>query len=1098
MSTPFPRSLRYHGNRLNCDDGYDEPDLRVASMRFLLTQTRAVSETQTRLVRVGDRSFRIWSPNSPRAPYYPGPIRSGFFPTTPVDRSFRRYDGHVGRHDNLYVPQYRRLEAAHWPFMRRATSVAAHDDLAPAYADLSQHWEDIPGGRNRGRLSNVYLKSLSALNARLDDAMLATRDQWKPTVEIWDARPSVACLSTVQALEQVGSWDEAVDLGVAVQRSVREKDAWCQYVATWGRFVHTPMEELLFVRHPPANDQLVGVWLNGMEEVPAVRYLAAGVPCFVIHEYRPGTVHTNWGNTAPERRDFFQDTEAARLVGDRNPYQKLAQRLGFAGIKRRDIEGSFLGPLPAEGYPDYSSLSYVRDYTRTIRIRASSPARIPIMQSQGLAPTEMSSAGPSTSENQSASAAVARPATPTLERRVLDARRHPWVVPPPIAIAPQGQKWSDWVLKRWEESTAWVFMGRRQDIATKSTWFDRSRCRRLHFGHFSTIPGVLEWQTFGAPVPQFPFMHPDGRGGAKPKSKSIWMYPTERPEKGTTGRTMGQPDAQRLPLLPQQESSDPTDTDVPMEVEPAGTPAEEESVDDDLGGMDLDDSDAEDSSTRIVVIDGLSTESSTSSFHEVTRSLFFRAGVSPLKVVWHAGRMWVLMKDVREGQRAMGALAELAGDRRISFGWEGEYSRAVGLSNDIWIGSNSEGDRAAPAPTSSSEAIATPPLVESLDAPRTATLAETIPADSVPVSAGSALEAVGLHTSAIADSPMEDSLEAPRAPLEPLEKSPVAPRVDEPSRPPAVNEPAMNSDVARQLGDEGIFRLFAPSLRALTRKPSSPLRLPPSAPRAMRTAVPAKVPPLPTPVAPPSLATRMADPAPFWTRISPQEKPHPSRMPPPRPELLDRLSSEAPVPLLSRFSSPPPVAGPSLLRRMGDSTTWTAPSTSKRPRSPSPVELPASPQAPAPRKARRGMRGGETARQQRARRAERERLLALELSAMPAASTSSATPVASTSSTSLSARLQLSVASTLSAPRTSLSARLQPSVASTSSAPRTSLSARLQPSVRAAPSTGPLSEMDQALREADWTLTQAEAAAPLDRMDLDAEDEELAWNDPSM
>ncbi|KAJ7193395.1 hypothetical protein GGX14DRAFT_405634 [Mycena pura] len=535
-----------------------------------------------------------------------------------------------------------------------------------------------------------------------------------------------------------------------------------------------------------------------------------------------------------------------------------------------------------------------------------------------------------------------------------------------------------------------------------------------------------------------------------------------------------------------------------MEVEPAGTPAEEESVDDDLGGMDLDDSDAEDSSTRIVVIDGLSTESSTSSFHEVTRSLFFRAGVSPLKVVWHAGRMWVLMKDVREGQRAMGALAELAGDRRISFGREGEYSRAVGLSNDIWIGSNSEGDRAAPAPTSSSEAIATPPLVESLDAPRTATLAETIPADSVPVSAGSALEAVGLHTSAIADSPMEDSLEAPRAPLEPLEKSPVAPRVDEPSRPPAVNEPAMNSDVARQLGDEGIFRLFAPSLRALTRKPSSPLRLPPSAPRAMRTAVPAKVPPLPTPVAPPSLATRMADPAPFWTRISPQEKPHPSRMPPPRPELLDRLSSEAPVPLLSRFSSPPPVAGPSLLRRMGDSTTWTAPSTSKRPRSPSPVELPASPQAPAPRKARRGMRGGETARQQRARRAERERLLALELSAMPAASTSSATPVASTSSTSLSARLQLSVASTLSAPRTSLSARLQPSVASTSSAPRTSLSARLQPSVRAAPSTGPLSEMDQALREADWTLTQAEAAAPLDRMDLDAEDEELAWNDPSI
>ncbi|KAJ7193081.1 hypothetical protein GGX14DRAFT_405853 [Mycena pura] len=582
------------------------------------------------------------------------------------------------------------------------------------------------------------------------------------------------------------------------------------------------------------------------------------------------------------------------------------------------------------------------------------------------------------------------------------------------------------------------------------------------------MPRVLEWQTFGAPVPQFPFMHPDSHGGAKPKTRSTWMYPTERPEKGMTGRTMGQPDAQRLPLLPQQESSDPTDTDVPMKVEPVVTQADEDSVDDDLGGMDLDDLDAEDSSTRIVVIDGLPTESSTSSFHEVTRSLFFRAGVSPMKVVWHAGRMWVLMKDVREGQRAMGALAELPGDRRISFGREDECSRAVGLSSDVWIGSGAEGDRVVPAPTSSSGAIATPPPVESLDALRTGTPAEVIPAESVPASAGSVPETVGLHTSAITDSSMEDSLEAPRALLEPLAESPAPPPVNEPSRPPSVNESSMDSDVERQLGDEGIFRLFAPSLRALTRRPSSPIRLPPSAPRAMRTAVPAKVPSLPAPVEPPSLAARMADPAPFWTRIGPQERPSQSRLPPARSELLDRLSSEAPVPLLSRFSTPPPAAGPSLLHRMGDSTTLAAPPTAKRPRSPSPVEPLASPQAPAPRKARRGMRGGETARQQRARRAERERLLALELSA---------------------------TASTSSAPLTSLSSRLLPSVASTLSAPRTSLSARLQPSGRAAPSTGSLLEMDQALMEADWTLTQAEAAAPLDRIDLD---EEHTWNDPSI
>ena len=1059
MSTSFSHSLRYHGNRLNCDEGYDEPDLRVAPMRFRITQVRAVSDPQTRLVRIGDRSFRIWSPNSPRAPYYPGPIRSDFSPSTPANRSSRRYDGHVGRHDNLYVPQYRRFEAAHWPFMRRATSVDAHDDLAPAYADLSQHWEDIPGGHSRGRLSDAYLKSVSALNAQLDGAMLAVKEQWNLTTEIWDARPMVACLSTVQALEQVGSWDEAVDLGVAVQRSLREKDAWCRYVATWGRFMQTPMEELLFVRHPPADDRLVGVWLNGMEEVPAVRYLAAGVPCFVIHEYRPGTVHTSWGNSALEQRDFLQDTEAARLVRERNPYQKLAHRLGFAGLKSRNIEGSFVGPLPAEGNPDYSSLSYVRDYTRTIRIYASSPSRVPRRQPQGLSPPSTSSAAPSSSGTPSASANIAaRPSTPPLERRVLDARRHPWVVPPPIAIAPQGQKWSDWELRKWEESTAWVSFGRRQEVATRNTWFDRSRSRRLHFGQFSTMPGVLEWQTFGAPVPQFPFMVPDGRGGAKPKTRSIWMYPTERPEKGTTGRTMSQPDAQRLPLLPQQESSDPADGDISMETEPTVVPTEEDSEDDDLGGMDLDDPEAEDSSTRIVVIDGLPAESDTSSFYEVTRSLFFRSGVSPLKVAWHEGRMWVCMKDIREGQRAMGALAELPGDRRISYGREDDCSRAVGLSSNVWIGVGTGEDQAGPVATSSSVAIATLPTVESLDAPGAPALPEVGSAGSVPASTGSVSEAVGLGTSAIANSSMEGSLEAPESlarpparPLESLAKPPESLPVDEPS---------MDSDVAQQLGDESIFRLFAPSLRALTRKPSSPIRLPPSAPRAMRSIAPAKAPPLPAPIAPPSLATRMANPAPFWTRLGPQERPSQSRLPPPRPGLLDRLSSEAPVPLLARFSTPPPVAGPSLLRRMGESNAEAPPPLTKRPRSLSPpVEPTTDPPGPRPRKARRGMRGGETARQLRARRAERERLLALEHSAAPAVSTSSV-------------------------PLT-LSARLQPPIP-------------VAPATMTVPATSSLSEMDQALMEADLTLAQAEAAAPLDRMDLDEEDEAHTWNDPSM
>ncbi|KAJ7215077.1 hypothetical protein GGX14DRAFT_563117 [Mycena pura] len=432
----------------------------------------------------------------------------------------------------------------------------------------------------------------------------------------------------------------------------------------------------------------------------------------------------------------------------------------------------------------------------------------------------------------------------------------------------------------------------------------------------------------------------------------------------------------------------------------------------------------------------------------------------------------------------MGALAEKPGDRRISFGREDDCLLAVSMSSDVWTGVSTGKETETSVTTSNPGAIATLSHVESLDALRAAATAEAVPAGSATISVEPVLEPVGTSTSgtsAIADTSMEGSLEAPRASTEslseppPVNESSMAPPESLPEPPvlQPVDDSSMDSDVVQRRVDEGISRLFALSLRALTRRPSSPIRLPPSAPRAMRSSVPARMPPLPVLVVPPPFAARLADPSPFWTRTGPMENsavPSQSRMPPPRPVLLDRLSSEAPAALLLRFSTPPPIEGPSLLHRMGNSATRAAPPPTKRP------------------KARRGMRGGETARQLRTRRAERERLLALEQSATPVASSSSAPP------TFLAARLQPSVhvrAAPVTGPRY---------VASTSSTPPTSLAARLQPSVQvsAAPVTSPLSEMDQALMEADWTLTQVEAAAPLYRMDLDTEDEVHTRNDLSM
>ncbi|KAJ7204403.1 hypothetical protein GGX14DRAFT_398247 [Mycena pura] len=521
---------------------------------------------------------------------------------------------------------------------------------------------------------------------------------------------------------------------------------------------------------------------------------------------------------------------------------------------------------------------------------------------------------------------------------------------------------------------------------------------------------------------------------------------------------MAQPDAQHLPLLTPRESSDPLDGGASKDTEPGTTQAEEESEDDDVGGMDLDDPDAQDSSTRSVVVDGLSVESSTASFYDRTRSLFFRAGVSPVKVAWYEGRMWILLKDKREGQRAIGAVAGLQGDRRISFGKERDCLHTIEWSDDVWTNVDTGVATVGPATTPSSQAIATSPVTESFEALRVGALTGGLPVIVVEPTCvdvdmpsvttipdrPSLLPPASPPNRASTDTPKKvprDALQAPQAPP------------PTPSVPPVVEEPPKEAEAMLRFGDEGIFRLFAPSLRALTVKPSSPIRQPPSAPRAMRLSASVLA-----SSALPALASRLTDPVQSGSRGRPEGRPPHNRphLSPPRPALLSRLSDDDPVPLLARFSTPLPDDGPSLLSRLD---IPEASSSTKRPRSPSPppeVSV-TSPTLAPKRAARRGMRGGEKARQLRERQLERARLLAQEQS-----TTSSGNAPASTSSAG------------------------------------TSLLERLQLPGRGTPSTSLLSEMDQALVEADETLSHAEQAAPLERMDWDMEDDSHAWNDPSM
>ncbi|KAJ7840444.1 hypothetical protein B0H13DRAFT_2366243 [Mycena leptocephala] len=118
--------------------GYNDLPALDTTVTFDLLQLPRVS---SRFIRIGTRLFELWYPNSSQIPYLPGLRAKSFRPSLLTERRERRYDGHSGNHDHLYVPQYAMAEAAHWPMMRRWELVENGDLRSEIYRPLTRQWE---------------------------------------------------------------------------------------------------------------------------------------------------------------------------------------------------------------------------------------------------------------------------------------------------------------------------------------------------------------------------------------------------------------------------------------------------------------------------------------------------------------------------------------------------------------------------------------------------------------------------------------------------------------------------------------------------------------------------------------------------------------------------------------------------------------------------------------------------------------------------------------------------------------------------------------------------------------------------------------------
>ncbi|KAJ7115225.1 hypothetical protein C8R44DRAFT_880546 [Mycena epipterygia] len=521
--------MSYDRERQPCLAGYQTIPSIFSGMRFEL---RHLPRVTSRVVQVGEIFYELWSPNSGQVPFLPG---------------YARDDA---------VPPPTNPSGWHWPFMRRTSQVSSIDFASPAFEPLPQHWIGNTTNPINGYFSRAYLDRLEILVLDLDRRIRELRDFLGPESSDWMSRPAFASLTIVSRLRLTKRWLEAVDLGVALQRGLREQDGWLSFILERRRQAPITLHNLRRMEMPLADDRHMGGWVNGSSEELVLRLMAARIPCFIVHEYQPGALTRSAGSSAPICTSFLQGTEVKQSLSDANPYQRIARNQGRLDSMTRGDEGRGTAPFATtEDERRSSSLYLERRLARppvvatiprhsrthspdvpadTMRVSTNILLTAPLDASptRPSLPSSASPAVPSSVTPSSASAIPLAPsatrnryAAPEPERCTIAADRVDWVVPPPIAPARNDKgKWERWLLEDYNEQ----------------------RKRELYFGRFDIPPGVLDYQRFGAPVPPFPFIYPSGEVGI-PHASSSWMYLSRAPASSDAGREMAHPIVTDLP-----------------------------------------------------------------------------------------------------------------------------------------------------------------------------------------------------------------------------------------------------------------------------------------------------------------------------------------------------------------------------------------------------------------------------------------------------------------------------------------------------------------------------------------------------------------------
>ncbi|KAJ7661631.1 hypothetical protein DFH06DRAFT_1325909 [Mycena polygramma] len=887
MSSRYPPNRHFtpvfgHA-RLSCLAGYyDVPNISTA-MTFDLTYLERVN---TRIVRVDGRVFEVWSPNSSQLPFLAGERRGDFLPSIPSIPAERRYDGHAGRHDCLYVPQYFRADVPHWPYVRRVSEVPGDDVARPAFTPFPEVWITETPDRRKGYLNVDFVSRLTALTRRLESKMALWR-----TSSQWATRPQYANEGRVHRLAVCRSWDEVVDLGVALQRGLREQEAWLVYMQTRQDQHRLDLPCLRETPVPPARERFIGLWVNGLPEMAVLRFLVRGVPCFIVHEY----LSTEVPRAVPEAdvySDFVSGTGLVLVLGDDNPYQSLARDQGCLDSLNTGDDGRGPHVLELALHERRSSSVYLQNEARR---RALAPPPAIATTTSSSAPASAAPETLTAAESQGREritpliphASRDRFAASEIELRVLEADRSPWIVPPPLQANWNG-KWTKWELDEVNNEAAWISRKSTARLSASSEWFDREKGRRLFFGKFRPAAGLLDWERFGAPVPRHPFFTMDG-DRAIPQSPSHWMYPKEKVPLHQVGKRAPPPRGEGLALLGEGRQEGKGKGKARMEVD------DDDEEDEDEYGMEVDGEAPANAPSNVVVVGCLDEATSAVMFQGLSAQALWRSSARPLTIMRAQGRMWLRFANITEGRRAFGALGSIAYGLTVEYRSDAEFREAARYTRDLWNRELEDEEMVSAETPAAPHAPSTPSQVV-----------------RAPEAAVTRVE-VGVPQTAVTEVLRRLSL-SPRVDRQSTvaEEVPLAPEILESGAAMEIVEEVVTSS------EEQVIALPSrPPQAELQSASPTAIRLPPSEPRAMRaqrSSWQASVPPsIPRPR---DLAGRLTSPP---REVPPQPRapvrPSPHWLPPPPPSsfpplgptipLLHRMKDHA-IPLASPLRDPPP------------------------------------------------------------------------------------------------------------------------------------------------------------------------------------------------